>query len=73
MNTMLAWHEAGQHRGAAGRAHRVDTKRIFKPDPTLSEAVEMGSVYFVIAVTTQQIGGLIVGHEKEDVRAFHML
>ena len=60
---------AGQNAGAARSANRVHAKTIEEAHSFIGEAIEIGRLVDAAAVTTHRVRCVIVGHDKEDVRA----
>ena len=69
VDAMRRWHQPGEHRCPAGRAHGIDAKRAVKAGAGGGNPVEMRGMHLGIAIASQHIGRLVVCHDQNDVRA----
>ena len=60
VHTVLAWHQAGQCGSPARGTHGVHTIGIIESDTLTCQRVNMGRLNLIIAVTSQQISGLVI-------------
>ena len=44
--------------------------KIFKPGSLCGDGVDMGGFDNRVSVTTQPVGPMLIGHEKNEIRAF---
>src|SRR5205823_861921 len=58
----------GQNGGPAGRADRVGDEALREAHAFLREAVEVRRLVDLAAVSADGVGGVVVGHDVEDVR-----
>lgn len=65
---MLMRVQAGQQRGAAWAAQRMDDKRIFKDHAFIGEAIEIRALKKRLPGNAQGIAAQIVNHNDQDVR-----
>ena len=60
---------AGQDRGAARRADRVNAEDPVKPHPVACQPVEVGRLVDLTAVRANGVRGVVVGHNEENIGA----
>ena len=62
---------AGQDAGPARLAQGVGAEAVVESHPLSSDAVEVGGLVDAAAITAHGVGGVIVGHDEEDVGLGH--
>ena len=61
---------SGQNRGPAGCAKTISTKGVFKAHSFLCQSVDVGRFVNFASVGTDSIGGVIIGHDENDIGSF---
>ncbi len=72
VHPMLRRQHPRQRRRPAGRTEGVRAKGVVEPRPLRRQSVQIGRVNFMIAIAAQSRGLLIIRHDQNDVRLFHI-